>query len=70
MTITELLRHLEQDHEWSGDYMTSRATLERAHRDEYPDCRGIKCDHNWVGGDVYSDFICTECGERSDLSDT
>lgn len=26
-----------------------------------------ECEHNWEPGDLYSDFICSECGERADL---
>lgn len=27
----------------------------------------MTCDHNWQPGDIYSDWICSECGERADI---
>jgi hypothetical protein len=26
-----------------------------------------ECEHNWQPGDLYSDWICSECGERGDI---
>lgn len=28
-----------------------------------------ECEHNWQPGDVHSDWICSECGERADIPD-
>lgn len=28
-----------------------------------------RCDHYWEPGDVHSDWICANCGERSDIPD-
>lgn len=28
-----------------------------------------ECDHNWQPGDIHSDWICSECSERSNIPD-
>jgi hypothetical protein len=27
------------------------------------------CDHLWVAGGLYSDWICEHCGERDDIKE-